>query len=77
MIVRIGAGSSRCAAGLVLLILLSTGGIGPAQPVPGAGHFRESSSGQTEGRPGVEDGRLAGSAELWKFRRITTPLGGR
>ena len=77
MIVRIGAGSSRCAAGLVLFILLSTGGIGPAQPMPGAGHFRESSSEQTQGRPGLEDGGLSGSPELWKFRRITTPMGGR
>lgn len=45
--------------------------------MPGAGHFRESSSEQTQGRPGLEDGGLSGSPELWKFRRITTPLGGR
>lgn len=68
---------SRKGACLVLFILLSTGGIGPAQPTPGAGHFRESSSGQPQGRPGLEDGGLSGSPELWKFRRITTPLGGR
>jgi hypothetical protein len=77
MIVRTDAGPRRCAAGLVLFILLSTGGMGPAQTMPGAGHFRESSSGQTQGRAGLDDVRLAGSAELWKFRRITTHLGGR
>lgn len=67
----------RKGAGLVLLILLSTGGIGPAQPPAATSQSGESSSGQSTARQRPEDGGLAGSPELWKFRLITTPFGGR
>lgn len=67
----------RKGAGLVLLVLLGTGGIGTAKPGAGADGPNEPGSVRSADRKDLEDGGLSGSPELWKFRRITTPLGGR
>ena len=67
----------RKGAGLVLLILFSTGGVGPAQPRAGTDDSFGSVAVHLSDRKDLEDGGLSGSPELWKFRHITTLLGGR
>lgn len=67
----------RKGAGLVLLVLLGSGGSGTAQPGAGADGPNQPGSVHLSDRKDLEDGGLSGSPELWKFRRITTHLGGR
>jgi hypothetical protein len=66
----------RKGAGVVLLVLLGTGGSGTAQPRTGDDSF-ESGRVHPADRKDLEDGGLSGSPELWKSRHITTPPGGR